>query len=280
MLKIFYTILEVAYVALPLFVAAIFLLRRSETYNDNYQTSKFKAWGVSLGGYKIFYRVIGVICLCLAGLAVYKNYIEEPDDELSDARKFWEDVNKRKDLPLQGAMLLGAAIAIPARMGSTRFPGKPLALLGGKAVLERVYESCVKSELAEKVVILTDSIEIMEFSDKIGAPAIMTSEKCRSGTERIIEAFGEINADFVVNVQGDEPFIQRSQLEAVKACFDDASTQIATLVKPFTPADGFDALENVNSPSFLTSVTATRRSGWPDIRITNISDFMLTALWC
>ena len=110
--------------ALPLFVAAIFLLRRSETYAENYQTSKFKAWGVSLAGYKIFYRAIGLICLCLAGLAVYKNYIEEPEDELSDARKFWEDVNKSKDLPLQGAMLLGAAIAIPARMGSTRFPGK------------------------------------------------------------------------------------------------------------------------------------------------------------
>ena len=78
---------------------------------------------------------------------------------------------------------------IPARYASTRFPGKPLALLGGKAVIERVYESCLKSSLAEKVVILTDSIEIMEFADKIKAPAIMTSEKCRSGTERIIEAF-------------------------------------------------------------------------------------------
>lgn len=237
MLKIFYTILEVAYVALPLFVAAIFLLRRSETYNDNYQTSKFKAWGVSLGGYKIFYRVIGLICLCLAGLAVYKNYIEEPDDELSDARKFWEDVNKRKDLPLQGAMLLGAAIAIPARMGSTRFPGKPLALLGGKAVLERVYESCVKSELAEKVVILTDSIEIMEFSDKIGAPAIMTSEKCRSGTERIIEAFGEINADFVVNVQGDEPFISSKLIDAVIEAHSSRGSDLVTAASKITYAE-------------------------------------------
>lgn len=207
MLNVLYTILEVAYVALPLFVAAIFLLRSSETYADKYSSSKFKGMGISLAAYKIFYRSLGLFCAALACFAVYKNYIAEPEDEMEDARKFWEDVKKTQTSPLQGAMLLGAAVAIPARMGSTRFPGKPLALLGGKAVLERVYENCKKSSRAEKVAILTDSIEILEFADKIGAPAIMTSEKCRSGTERIIEAFSKIDADFVVNVQGDEPFV-------------------------------------------------------------------------
>lgn len=215
MLNVLYTILEVAYVALPLFVAAIFLLRSSETYADKYSSSKFKGMGMSFAAYKIFYRSVGVFCVALACFAVYKNYIAEPDDEMEDTRRFWEDVKKSQTSPLQGAMLLGAAVAIPARMGSTRFPGKPLALLGGKAVLERVYENCKMSARAEKVVILTDSIEILEFADKIGAPAIMTSEKCRSGTERIIEAFAEIGAGFVVNVQGDEPFVCPDLIDSI-----------------------------------------------------------------
>ena len=178
MLNVLYTILEVAYVALPLFVAAIFLLRSSETYADKYSSSKFKGMGISLAAYKIFYRSLGLFCAALACFAVYKNYIAEPEDEMEDARKFWEDVKKTQTSPLQGAMLLGAAVAIPARMGSTRFPGKPLALLGGKAVLERVYENCKKSSRAEKVAILTDSIEILEFADKIrttGGRAIFRS---------------------------------------------------------------------------------------------------------
>ena len=83
----------------------------------------------------------------------------------------------------------------------------------------------------------------------------MTSVDHKSGTDRCYEAYCKVGSgyDVVVNIQGDEPFIQRSQLEAVKACFDDASTQIATLVKPFTPADGFDALENVNSPKVVVN---------------------------
>lgn len=228
MLKVFYTILEVAYVAVPLFVAAIFLLRSSESYADKYAISKFKGIGISFAKYKLFYRTLGILCVCLAAFAVYKNYFEESENDLEDARQFWEDVKSKQVSPLQGAMLLGAAIAIPARMGSSRFPGKPLELLGGKAVIERVYENCKKSQRAQKVVILTDSIEIMEFADKIGAQAIMTSEKCRSGTERIIEAFSEIDSDFVVNVQGDEPFVSPQLIDSIIETHDANNADLVT----------------------------------------------------
>ena len=86
-----------------------------------------------------------------------------------------------------------------------------------------------------------------------GGKVVMTSPNHKSGTDRCCEAYHKVGKGFdvVVNVQGDEPFIQPSQLEAIKACFDAPDTQIATLVKPFTPADGWDALENVNSPKVV-----------------------------
>ncbi len=216
MREILFTIFEVATIVVPLFIAALFLFRTEDSFSDGYSLSYLKSCGFSFRGYKLFYRIIGVIALIVGVVMIYANYILEPENELDESKQFWNEVNSAsKTNILSTAMLLGAAIAIPTRMGSTRFPGKPLALLGGKAVIQRVYESCLKSERAEKVVILTDSIEIMEFADKIGAPAIMTSEKCRSGTERIIEAFQEIGADFVVNVQGDEPFISPKLIDAI-----------------------------------------------------------------
>ncbi len=214
-MKILLSIFEVASVAVPLFIALLFLARSGESYREKYDVSKFRFWGLSSGQYVFLFRLIGIFFLLLACFAVYKNYIEEPSAEYNETKEFWDEINKRSGDVFSMAMLLGAAIAIPARMASTRFPGKPLALLGGKAVIERVYDACKQSEFAEKAVILTDSIEIAEFADRISAPVIMTSEKCRSGTERIIEASEEIGAEFVVNVQGDEPFISPKLIDAV-----------------------------------------------------------------
>ena len=188
-MKILVSIFEVASVAVPLFIALLFLARSGESYREKYDVSKFRFWGFSRRQYVLFFRLVGVLFLLLACFAVYKNYIEEPSAEYNETKEFWDEINKRSGDVFSMAALLGAAIAIPARMASTRFPGKPLALLGGKAVIERVYQACKKSEFAEKTVILTDSIEIAEFADSISAPVVMTSEKCRSGTERIIEAF-------------------------------------------------------------------------------------------
>ena len=120
-------------------------------------------------------------------------------------------------------------------------------------MIQRVYEQ-VKGVLDDAYV-ATDDERIEEAVRAFGGKVVMTSVNHKSGTDRCYEAYckGGHGFDVVVNIQGDEPFIQRSQLEAVKACFDDGSTQIATLVKPFSPADGYDALENVNSPKVVVN---------------------------
>jgi 3-deoxy-manno-octulosonate cytidylyltransferase (CMP-KDO synthetase) len=140
---------------------------------------------------------------------------------------------------------------IPARYASTRFPGKPLAVLGGKPVIQRVYEQVV-SVLGEAYV-ATDDERIFQAVEAFGGHAVMTRNDHKSGTDRIEEAAQKLNtdADVIINVQGDEPFIQPSQLATVKALFDDEQTQIATLGKPF---ETMEAAENANSPKIVTDV--------------------------
>lgn len=142
---------------------------------------------------------------------------------------------------------------IPARYASTRFPAKPLAVLGGKPVIQRVYEQV--SGIFDEAYVATDDERIEVAVKAFGGKVVMTSPNHKSGTDRCYEAFTKVGGgyDVVVNIQGDEPFIQPSQLEAVKACFEDPTTQIATLVKPFTTDDGFVALENVNSPKVVVN---------------------------
>lgn len=142
-------------------------------------------------------------------------------------------------------------VVIPARYASTRFPGKPLAQLGGKPVIQRVYEQ-VKG-VVEDVVVATDDERIYAAVEAFGGCVVMTSTEHKSGTDRCWEACCKVGGDYdvVINVQGDEPFIAHSQLRAIMACFDNESTDIATLVKPFTEADGLVALENPNSPKVV-----------------------------
>lgn len=144
---------------------------------------------------------------------------------------------------------------IPARYASTRFPGKPLAMLGGKPVIRRVYEQV--AGVLDDAVVATDDERIRDAVLAFGGKVEMTSPDHRSGTDRCREAYEKVCAregreyDVVVNVQGDEPFIQASQIETVKRCFDDPATDIATLVKPFAESDGLAALENPNSPKVV-----------------------------
>ena len=128
---------------------------------------------------------------------------------------------------------------IPARYASTRFPAKPLAVLGGKPVIQRVYEQV--SGVLDDVLVATDDERIFRAVEGFGGKVCMTSTSHRSGTDRIREAYENLGQayDVVVNIQGDEPFIQASQIRTVVSCFDDPATQIATLVKPFVPADGY-----------------------------------------
>ena len=140
---------------------------------------------------------------------------------------------------------------IPARYASTRFPAKPLAMLGGKRVIERVYEQV--AGVLDDAVVATDDERIFDAVRAFGGKVEMTSTAHRSGTDRCWEAYCKQGGEFdvVINVQGDEPFIQPSQLEALKHCFDNENIDIATLVKPFEPSDGIEALENPNSPKVV-----------------------------
>lgn len=142
---------------------------------------------------------------------------------------------------------------IPARYASTRFPAKPLATLGGKLIIQRVYEQVKRA--VEDVVVATDDDRIMAAVEAFGGRAVMTSTEHRSGTDRCYEALQKVGGDYdiVINVQGDEPFIQPEQIRSLVSCFEDEATDIATLVKPFTPEDGIEALENPNSPKVVIS---------------------------
>ncbi len=121
---------------------------------------------------------------------------------------------------------------IPARYASSRFPGKPLVDIAGKPMIQRVYEQACKADLT-KVVIATDDERIAEAAKAFGGEVLMTSANHPSGTDRCQEACAKVNEDFdvVVNIQGDEPFIQPGQINNLLACFEDRNTQIATLVK-------------------------------------------------
>ena len=142
---------------------------------------------------------------------------------------------------------------IPARYASTRFPAKPLAMLGGKPVIQRVYEQV--AGVLDDAYVATDDERIEQAVKAFGGKVVMTSVNHKSGTDRCFEAFTKIgsNFDVVVNIQGDEPFIQPSQIEAVRACFLDPQTQIATLAMPLPANLGIDAIENPNVVKMVVS---------------------------
>lgn len=139
---------------------------------------------------------------------------------------------------------------IPARYASTRFPAKPLVDIGGKSMIQRVYEQAKKSKLLNDVVVATDDDRIALHIKSFGGNVVMTSEKHQSGTDRCFEAIQLFSkdADVVINIQGDEPFIQPEQIDLVAACFASTAVGIATLVKKISSED---ELFNVNIPKVL-----------------------------
>lgn len=141
---------------------------------------------------------------------------------------------------------------IPARYASTRFPGKPLADMNGKPMIQRVYEQV--QGVLDAVCVATDDIRIEKAVKSFGGKVVMTSELHRSGTDRCYEAFCKVGNgyDVIINIQGDEPFIHPEQVETLKACFTDSSIRLATLVKPFHPDDNFETtLFNANTPKVV-----------------------------
>ena len=144
---------------------------------------------------------------------------------------------------------------IPARYASTRFPGKPLAMLGEKSVIQRVYEQVTKQLSA---CVATDDERIFEHVKSFGGHAVMTRTDHKSGTDRIEEAVEklQLSKEFdiddkdtvIVNVQGDEPFIQPEQIKALCDCFNDPTTDIATLGIKFKT---LEAIKNPKSPKII-----------------------------
>ena len=140
---------------------------------------------------------------------------------------------------------------IPSRYKSTRFPGKPLAMIGGMTMIERVYRQA--SLELDEVIVATDDSRIFDTVKAFGGRAVMTAETHPSGTDRCREAYelSGSDADVIINIQGDEPFIEPAQSADVKSCFDNPSTEIATLVRLFDPARGFEALSDPNTPKVV-----------------------------
>lgn len=144
---------------------------------------------------------------------------------------------------------------IPARYASTRFPGKPLAQIGGHSMVSRVYRQVRKA--VDDVWVATDDNRIYDECLRTGANVVMTSPDHQSGTDRINEAVETIGckSDVIINVQGDEPFISPEQIALLKSCFDDDNSHIATLARRFDPQKGFEALFDPN----LVKVTFSGR---------------------
>jgi 3-deoxy-manno-octulosonate cytidylyltransferase (CMP-KDO synthetase) len=143
---------------------------------------------------------------------------------------------------------------IPARYGSTRFPGKPLIDIGGKSMIQRVYEQSLKSSSLKKVIVATDDERIAEHVINFGGEVAITSPTHQSGTDRCAEVLQKEKGEFdiVINIQGDEPFIDPAQIDLLAACFSDAEIDIATLVKKLIRE------EDIRNPNIVNAIMNKR----------------------
>ncbi len=135
---------------------------------------------------------------------------------------------------------------IPARYASTRFPGKPLAIINGKPMIQRVYEQCMKAGSIDEVVVATDDKRIEKAVAGFNGNVVTTASTHKSGTERCNEVVNKYKTqgksfDVVINIQGDEPYIEPSQIDLVASCFSDNKVEIGTLIKKIeNPEELFD----------------------------------------
>jgi 3-deoxy-manno-octulosonate cytidylyltransferase (CMP-KDO synthetase) len=154
-----------------------------------------------------------------------------------------------KDLILQFAGI------IPARYASSRFPGKPLAMIGNKPMVQRVYDQAAK--ILKQVWVATDDRRIFDVVSEFGGKVIMTSPDHLSGTDRCAEAATKISAesgnkiDVVINIQGDEPFIKPEQISLLMECFSDENVELATLVRKVDPGED---IFNPNQPKVILNL--------------------------
>ena len=178
----------------------------------------------------------------------------------------------KKEPPLKFAGI------IPARYASSRFPGKPLVMIGNKPMIQRVYEQARKA--LETVWVATDDKRIFDAVKDFGGNVIMTSPNHLSGTDRCAEAVTAINRgtetkiDIVINIQGDEPFIRPEQINLLVRCFDDESVEIATLVRK---VESGEDVFNPNQPKVIINYCGDAiyfsRAAIPFIRDAEKSDW-------
>ncbi|OPZ19094.1 MAG: 3-deoxy-manno-octulosonate cytidylyltransferase [Bacteroidetes bacterium ADurb.BinA245] len=134
---------------------------------------------------------------------------------------------------------------IPARYAATRFPGKLMQLLNGKPVIRLTYENTVATGLFDEVIVVTDSEEILTEINASGGVAVMSINRHESGSDRIAEAAASIEADIIVNVQGDTPFVKKAPLEKLLQQFDEASVQVASMMQAIS------SLDDIMDPNFV-----------------------------
>lgn len=148
-------------------------------------------------------------------------------------------------------MNTGVIAIIPVRFASSRFPGKPLADMLGKSMIQRVHERI--AGVVPRAVVATDDERIRQAVEDFGGEVVMTSPECSSGTERCREAFDKVGRGekIVLNLQGDEPFIQKEQIDLLISAFDKPETDIATLAEVFSSDVSFERLNNPNSPKIV-----------------------------
>lgn len=157
---------------------------------------------------------------------------------------------------------------IPARYASSRFPGKPLVDIAGKSMIQRVYEQAAKCADLTDVIVATDDDRIFDHVINFGGKAMMTADYHQSGTDRCAEV-ASIRKDYdvIINIQGDEPYIEPEQISKLAACFEAPDAQIATLIKRIKTEH---ELHNSNSPKVvvnkLNEAVYFSRSALPHIR--------------
>lgn len=152
---------------------------------------------------------------------------------------------------------MGILGIIPARFASTRFPGKPLTVINGKTMIRRVYEQASASKKLSKVVVATDDERIANEVKSFGGEVVMTSDQHRSGTDRCAETVSKVAGDWtaVINIQGDEPFIQPEQIDLLASLFAEADVKIGTLVKKLSDPSDLD------NPNTMKVVLDTKNNG-------------------
>lgn len=156
----------------------------------------------------------------------------------------WRNLFHCVSLPATNQHITGI---LPARWGSTRFPGKPLHLIAGKPLIQHVWERCKEAKLLSEILIATDDQRIFQAVEAFGGKAVMTSPDHPTGTDRLAEAVRQIpHATHVLNIQGDEPLIDPALIDQLaQAMLDDPALHMVTAANPLDPADPVIADPNV-----------------------------------